>query len=303
MIGAIDIGGTKIAVGIVDRAGKVLVSSSFPTQSSQGWRAATRTAVSMLHEQVRSTGATLDGIGIGCTGPVYPQQGMVGNVALLPGWEACPLSAEFASAFGVKVVLENDADAAAIAESLWGSGRGVERFLYVTVSTGIGAGFLLYGRVYRGPNGAHPEMGHHVIDCAGPACACGSSGCFESLASGTALADWFAQNDLLGRRIPAQQVFELAAEADPTAIAAVARFTRYLSIGLGNLVTILTPDVIAIGGGVAAQSSLFLPSVSEYMQRCYREVPVQATLLCSAQLRGDVGLAGAAATWLTRYGG
>ena len=298
MIGAIDIGGTKIAVGVVDDTGKVIASSSFPTAPLKGWQAALSTARQELQWHLRSTGVTLQGIGIGCTGPVYPQHGTVGKVALLPGWEGCPLAVEFATAFGVDVALENDADAAAMAECMWGSGRGVERFLYVTVSTGIGAGFLLNGKVYRGPNGSHPEMGHHVIDSSGPECACGSSGCFESLASGTALAQWFQQSDPRRRQVTARQIFELAAQQDACAVAAVARFSRYLAIGLGNLVTILTPDVIAIGGGVAAQANLFLPSVSEYIARCYREVPARATKLCAAELRGDVGLAGAAATWL-----
>ena len=96
---------------------------------------------------------------------------------------------------GVGAAMENDADAAALAEVLWGAGRDVERFLYLTLSTGIGAGLVLNGKLYRGKGGAHPEVGHHSIDPSGPPCYCGANGCWESLASGLALRDWFLQND------------------------------------------------------------------------------------------------------------
>jgi glucokinase len=197
--------------------------------------------------------------------------------------------------------MENDADAAALAEATWGSGLGVERFLYITLSTGIGAGLLLGGTVYRGKGGSHPEMGHHSIDPMGPECYCGAKGCLESLASGNALRDWFLENDREHRFSPetldARAIFDLYRSGDAVAQKTVERLSYYVGLGLANLTTILVPDVIAIGGGLIRGSELFLDRALQVFGARCGEVPVERTVVRTANLEENLDLAGAAAVW------
>ncbi len=232
MIGAVDIGGTKFAVGMISRAGEVLARQEVPSAAEDGPQAGLGRIIAMLRETARQAGGELEGIGIGCTGPVYPLTGKVGRIEFLPGWEGLNLAAEIEKPFGLKVALENDADASALGEYAWGAGQGSRRFLYVTVSTGIGVGFVIDGQLYRGVEGAHPEIGHHVIDPSGPQCFCGAHGCWESLAGGLALAR-FAD------RPTAQAACEAAESGDPQALQAVAAEAKYLGLGIANLVSTL----------------------------------------------------------------
>src|SRR6202451_3701919 len=152
MIGAVDIGGTKIAVGMVDDNGKVLARTQAPTDSNRyadGLNIITR----MLRETAAQAGADLSGIGIGSTGPVDPIRGEFGDVDFLPGWRGKNPVRDLAQIFNVRVALENDGDAAALAEAGWGAGRGRARLIYVTVGTGIGGGVVFGGELYRGVGG------------------------------------------------------------------------------------------------------------------------------------------------------
>jgi glucokinase len=302
LVGAIDIGGTKVALGLVAHDGRVLARRSIPTRDLANATIGVEAIASSLTECIQESGIAPEGIGIGCTGPVDPITGEIGKVANLPGWHGCRIVEEITSRIGMRTVMENDADAAALAEATWGSGRGVERFLYITLSTGIGAGFLLGSNVYRGAGGSHPEMGHHAIDPAGPPCYCGARGCWESLASGNALRDWFLENDREERfsfdTLDARTIFELYAAGDRVAEQAVERLSYYVGLGIANLTTILVPDVIAIGGGLTRGSALFLDrAVRIFRNRC-GEVPAERTLVRTAVLEENLDLAGAAAVWL-----
>jgi glucokinase len=292
-IGAVDIGGTKIAVGLVSRQGELLVHRQFPTQAERGFDDGLARIVAHLRRL--SASYTLEGIGVGCTGPVDPFSGRIGVVEFLTAWEGADLVGGLTRAFDLPVALENDADAAALAESAWGVGRGASRFIYVTISTGIGVGLIFDGCLYRGVDGAHPEIGHHVIDPSGPACGCGAHGCWESLASGSALA----------RLSPtpgwdARQVCAAAAAGEPSARWAVARVGYYLGVGLANLVTLFIPDVIALGGGLMNSRGLFWEHIEATVRSQCGYVPYQKTRLLPAVLGPQVGLIGAACTWLQR---
>src|SRR5258708_29141679 len=194
MVGAVDIGGTNIAVGIVDAEGKVLSLLESKTEADGPYESALDRTVAMLKAGVAETGIELQGIGIGSTGPVYPFTGEFGDVNFFPHWRGQNPVKDLQKIFGVSVAIENDADAAALGEFCWGSGRNKSRLIYVTVGTGIGAGIILDGRVYRGVDQAHPEIGHHVIDSSGPLCLCGFRGCWESLAAGPAVGRWVGIN-------------------------------------------------------------------------------------------------------------
>ncbi len=302
LIGAIDIGGSKIAVGVVTEFGEVVSRRMLRTQELRSHASGIEAIAAMLNECIAECDCELLGIGISCTGPVYPRTGLIGKVANLPGWEGCDIVHRIATRFKVPVAMENDADAAALAEARWGSGVDAERFLYITLSTGIGAGLILDGVLYRGANGCHQEIGHHVIDPSGPACYCGAKGCWESLASGTALEEWhFAQKksiDCDARVASAKMIFDLSEAGDALARSAVDRLVFYTGLGLANLTTILVPDVIAMGGGLIHRAESFLDRSIEVVRATCGEVPLTHTTIQKAVIWESLDLAGAAAVLL-----
>jgi len=294
MIGSIDIGGTKIAVGLVDRAGRIHtrreVRSAPLATPEQGIAAITH----LLYDMLKETGAALEGIGIGCTGPVYPLRGVVGKVDLLPGWEGADLLTPLRDEFGVPAALENDADAAALGEWAWGAGQGADPFLLVTVGTGIGSGLISGGQLYRGVDGAHPEIGHMVIDPAGPRCYCGARGCWESLASGPSMARLAQAEHPAGLPHTAAELCAAALEGDEHARKAVERTAFYLGLGIANLITLFTPEVIALGGGLMQALPQFRPGIEAVIDGMCGLVPKEQVRIAPAHFGAQAGLVGAA---------
>lgn len=310
LIGAVDIGGTKIAAGLVDPSGAILEQEVCPTEREKDYRHGVESIRDLLARCLaRRPGTTLLGVGVGCTGPVDPQTGVLGPNSFLTRWEGAPLLNLLEEALGAQVAIENDADAAVLGEYAWGAGERASRCLYVTVSTGIGCGILIDGRLYRGAGGAHPEIGHFIIDAAqGPVCYCGGRGCWESLASGTAMAAWYNEQHK-ERGLPAQpaaearEICERAALGDALAGEAVNREGYYLGIGLANLVTTFVPDVIVLGGGVMSSWAMFEQQARAVIRQTCGLVPYERTGLRGASLGVRTGLAGAARVWVHRYGG
>ena len=306
MVGAIDIGGTKIAVGIVDPEGKLLFRCESATQGDGPYESALDRTVAMLRAAAASTGVKLGGIGIGSTGPVYPFTGEIGDVSFFPHWRGQNPVKDLEKIFGVSVAIENDGDAAALGEAAWGAGKNKSRLIYVTVGTGIGAGIILDGQVYRGVDQSHPEIGHHLIDTSGPPCSCGFRGCWESLAAGPAMVSWLENNtprDYPHRTdLTAMRICELARQGDDWAQRAVKREARYLGLGLANLVTLFVPDVIVLGGSVMKSADLFLDEIRNVIASSCRFVPYDKTELVLASLGEDTNLIGAARVWYHRFG-
>jgi glucokinase len=300
VIGAVDIGGTKIAVGIVDDSGAVLAKLESPTQGERGYADGLARITSMLREAARKAGVEISGIGIGSTGWVYPFTGEFGDVDFLPTWKGCNPVKDLERAFNVRVALENDGDAAALGEAAWGAGQGKRRLIYITVGTGIGGGIILDGQLYRGVDRSHPEIGHHVIDASGPACTCGFRGCWEALATGPAMATWYKSSaGGNGANLGAKEVFQLAREGDACARSAVERETYYLALGLANLIALFVPDMIVLGGSV--MKSIALEDVRKVIAQGCRFVPWEKTQLALASLGEDANLIGAARVWHHRY--
>lgn len=302
VIGAVDIGGTKIAVGAVSGGGKIISRLESPTQPELGFAAAMDRIISMLREVASRTGDDFEGIGVACPGPLDPVSGVIGEVGTLEGWQGGNLIASLEAEFGLRIAVENDADAATLAEANCGAGKGSSHLIYVTVSTGIGAGILLDGRLYRGVHGAHPEIGHQIIDASsGSSCYCKASGCWESLASGEAIAAWMQQQQPVQKPRIASEICLLAGQGDPLALKAMEREGYYLGLGLANLITIFAPRTIVLGGGVMKSGHLFLPRALDTIRSVCTQVPVEDTTITIAALGADTGLAGAAQAWLSRY--
>ena len=305
MIGAVDIGGTKIAVGMVDDGGKVVSRLEAPTDPDR-YSDSIALIAGLLRETASHARAQLTGIGIGSTGPVDPVRGEFGDVDFLPGWRGKSPVQDLAEIFKVRVALENDGDAAALAEAGWGAGRDRTRLIYLTVGTGIGGGIVLDGELYRGVDGAHPEVGHQVVDPAGPACSCGFHGCWESLAAGPAMVAWLESHAPASyphrEGITARKICELAQTGDQVALQAVEHEAYYLGLGIANLINLFTPDAIVLSGSVMKSATLFLDRIREVIRRGCRFVPAEKTELTLASLGDDTNLIGAARVWHYRFG-
>jgi glucokinase len=307
MIAAVDIGGTKIAAGIVDDHGRLILRCETPTSPDLGYRAALERTTELLKQSAREAKCEITGIGIGSTGPVDPITGEIGNVNHFPIWEGENPVKDLESRFHLPVAMENDADAAALGEAGWGAGKNKTRLIYITVGTGIGGGVILDGCLYRGVAGSHPEIGHHFIDPSGPLCLCGNRGCWESLAAGPAMVAWMQAaappayphlQELTGKR-----VCELARAGDALARVCVERETRYLGLGLANLVTMFSPDAIVLGGSVMKSADLFMDGIRKIISESCAFVPWQKTELSLASLGDDANLIGAARVWHHRFKG
>jgi glucokinase len=213
---------------------------------------------------------------------------------------------DLANIFHVNAAMENDADAAALGEAEWGAGKNRKRLIYVTVGTGIGVGFIVDGRVYRGVDHSHPEIGHHVVDPSGPLCMCGFHGCWESLAAGPAMTAWMRQeapaNYADAADLSARRICELARTGDGLARRAVERETYYLGLGLANVVTMFAPDAIVLGGSVMKSADLFLDGIRKTIQQSCRFVPFEKAEISVASLGEDANLIGAARVWHSRFG-
>ena len=306
MIAAVDIGGTKIAVGMVDDEGQVLGRVEAPTEAARGYAAGLEKISGMLQKVCRETGTAMRGIGIGSTGMLDAMTGAFGDADFLPGWEGKNPVKDLSRVFGVTVAMENDGDAGALAEAYWGAGKGKRRVVYVTVGTGIGGGVVLDGQLYRGVDMSHPEVGHHVMDASGPACTCGFRGCWEALAAGTAMETWYAESlpakERSGAALSAQQICELAREGSELAKRAVEREGYYLGLGLANLISMFVPELIVLGGGMMQSAELYLEKIREVIRSGCRFVPAEKTEIALASLGAQSNLIGAAMVWQHRYG-
>jgi glucokinase len=317
LVVGVDIGGTKVAAGLVDRNGEIKLQTRTPMvangEAGDGL-AAVLSAINLLFDRDAEARPLIRGIGICAPGPLDPTTGVVINPPNLPCWRDFPLAAEVAKIYRVPVRVENDANAAALAEAYWGAGRGYRHIFYAGLGTGIGTGIVFDGKIYNGRTGAAAEGGHMSIDYRGPRCGCGKPGCIEVLAAGPAIArraraSLSAQMaspsnsrsrmiDLANGNIDAvtsEMVGQAYIAGDPLAKQTLQETVELLSLWLSNIADLLEPDVIIIGGGVAAMLNPFFGDISkglaEYCinSRC-REIP-----LLKARYGADSGIAGGAA--------
>lgn len=300
--GAIDVGGTKIAVGLADDQGRLVARDQFPTLPERGPDVVLGETAARLRGLALAHGATIEAIGVGSVGPLDPRVGTLMNPPNFPGWTYVPVKASLERALGAPVTIDNDANVAALAEYRHGAGRGAQALVYATVSTGIGGGIVLGGRLLHGIGGAAGEFGHQTIRPDGPLCGCGNRGCLEAMASGTAIARRGRHLDAVvasaggdPTAIHAGHVAQAAREGDEEAAAIWAAAMDDLAIGLGNVVTTLAPDRLVVGGGVTRAGEQLLAPLRAGLARHVRMVPINELDVRIAELGDDVGLVGAAA--------
>jgi glucokinase len=311
----VDVGGTKVAAGLVDPTGKILFRARTPMVANDG-AASGLAAVTSVIDNVSAQASSapgappqlIHGIGICSPGPLDPKTGVVLNPPNLPCWRNYPLAAELARIYRVRVKVDNDANAAGLAETLWGAGRGHRNVFFIIIGTGIGTAILIDGRVYHGRTGAAAEGGHLSIDYRGPRCGCGKPGCIEVLASGPAIARRARERleagrsssilDLAGGKISAvtsEMVGQANASGDAVAAEVLQETIEFLSFWLGNVIDLLEPDVIIVGGGVASMLKAFFPRIQERLPACSVNPRCQEIPLLPAQYGEDAGIAGGAA--------
>ena len=238
--------------------------------------------------------AALAGIGLGCPGPFDEESGRIDNFYTLPGWEGNDIVSPLVARFGTPVRLVNDADAALLGEALAGAARGARIAVMLTVGTGIGGAALIDGAILRGAAGEHPEIGHLIVDPAGPECYCGSRGCIEALAAGPALARAGAEHGYAD----AEAVFAAAEAGEEPASAIVARSADAMETGVWSLIHAFLPEVILIGGGMGERHFALYRDAAERAVARAVLAPKGAIRVVKAALGNDAGMVGAAALML-----
>ncbi|MBI2918764.1 MAG: ROK family protein [Chloroflexi bacterium] len=297
-----DLGGTKISAVLANASGKV-VRREYRTTLADGGQ---RVVVSRLVEAIRQvTGKeAISAVGIAAAG-LCTRDGVVTTSPNLPGWKDVPLRDLVQAELDMPTYLGNDANAAALGEHYFGAGRGVRDMAYVTISTGIGGGIIANGQLVTGTSGTAGEVGHMVIDPDGPQCPCGQRGCWEALASGTAIARAAAARLQAGEPSSLRSGASLTPTAADVAAAARAgdrmaqdvlhQASCYLGIGLVNLVHILNPELIVLGGGVSQIGEPLIGPARQYVLEHAFAVPARAVRIVTAGLGQDSGPLGAVA--------
>jgi len=306
----IDIGGSNVRTAVVDARGRMLARDQGITPAREGSEAIVRSILDSIGRaltQADITAADVGAIGLACAGLSNPETGVLYTSPNIPGLKEVPLAGLIEKELGKKVFLMNDANAAAVGELHFGAARGARNFIYITLSTGIGAGIVIDGKIYAGSTGLASEPGHMIISDEGPECYCGSRGCWEPLASGIALADYARQCIEEGRetsildyvggdaeRVTAEVVHKAAQAGDALATEVIARTAYYVGVGLANLINIFNPELIVIGGGLSNIGDMLLEPACEEARR--RAFPQMAAVVrfARAEMGDDSGLLGAA---------
>ena len=295
----LDIGGTKTVAALGRANGEIVAESRREDWTSGSWQADLGALEAQAGHLLRETGVSsseVDALGLCAPGPLDPVRGVVLEAPNLPGWHDVPLVAELSSALGLRGGLENDANAAALAEWRFGAGQGSAHMVYLTMSTGVGAGLILDSRLYRGAHFSAGEIGHVAIVPGGRPCSCGLRGCLEAYVSGAGLAERIREDidagqapEILARaggdptRVSARLWVESLRAGDPYALALRAEFLDHLATGLAGVVIGLDPERIVLGTIVERNADLFLDDlrarVSERLWPVHADVRIEAGAL------------------------
>ena len=318
----IDIGGTNVKLGLVDERGRVLLRDTFLTRHA-------RSRVEMLNKLVahigtlateaRSRGLRLMGIGIGAPGPIDVERGYVYFFPNIPGWKNTPLKKILQKRQRLPVFVDNDANAMALGESIFGaglrstgSGQGARNIIFLTLGTGVGGGLVIDGKLFHGSTFSAAELGHMVVDSKGPLCACGNRGCIESFVGNgyfvrevrarlkgkkSLLRRWMEE----GKELTPKLVQEAALRGDAFSKAQWELTGERLGTFLAGLTNLLNPDRIVIGGGIALGGELVLAPIRAALKKKAFPIASRFVKVVPAVLGNDAGLVGAAALVLSRH--
>jgi glucokinase len=317
LIIGVDVGGTKVAGGLVTQRGRLVKSLIVPTRAEQGFKRSYGQIVHLIGRLIHLAGGKhhVGGIGICAPGPLNPHTGLVINPPNLPGWRNVHLAEMVERDFGLPAKVENDANAAGLAETLFGAAAAYRDVFYVTVSTGVGTGIIINKKIHHGKNGVAGEGGHVSIDYRSPyRCGCGTLGCIEALAAGPAMArrarvlleQEHTRPSLLREmtgghlsQITPMLIEEAARQRDRVAREIIDETGFYLGVWLAGMLTLLDPEAVVIGGGVARIGRPLFRKIRETIPHytINRRFAAKTPLL-PAKLQKNVGVYGAASVFL-----
>ena len=301
----VDLGGTKISTAISTIEGNILANVLLPTKAEEGEAAVLGRIVQSIDEVIVGSSTSIDeieAIGIGSPGPLDAKKGIIITTPNLP-FKNYNLVQPLKEKYNIPVYLDNDANAAAIGEYMFGAGKGKNSIVYFTVSTGVGGGAVLDGKVYRGHTSNALEIGHTTVDPNGPRCNCGNLGCLEAMSSGTAIAkkgkEAVSTNVETSLKkhdtVTSYEVFKEAEAGDEVAKDIIDNALTYLGIGVANAIATFDPEMIIIGGGVSKAGDIVFDTVKKVVnKRCFKSM-AESCEIVPAGLGSDAGVVGAVA--------
>ncbi|HEY0443358.1 MAG TPA: ROK family protein [Candidatus Limnocylindrales bacterium] len=311
----LDVGGTKLAAGVVAADGGVRSFLSIPARVEEGPEAVIARHLELGREAVTASGldwTDIAAVGIACGGPLDPFAGIIQSPPNLPGWDDIPLVAIVEAALERPTAVDNDATAGALAEYRFGAGRsrGVRDLVFLTISTGVGGGLVLDGAVYRGAAGNAGELGHLTVDYRGRVCGCGRRGCLEAYASGTNIAvrarEALASNPGSSlsavATVTARDVAEHAARGDELAARIWDETTTILGSAMANILDIFNPELVVLGGGVTRAGDQLLVPVRDAGLRQAMAPAARSADIVLAELGDQLGVVAAASIAFERFG-
>jgi len=305
----IDLGGTNIAAGLVNDEGKIVLKDSVPTLKEREYPEIIKDMAMLSLKLIKDAGIDINevkSIGIGAPGTPDNKNGILVYANNLK-FKNVPMRAEMQKYIHLPILIDNDANCAALAESVAGAAKGVQNSITITLGTGIGGGIVFDGKVYPGFNGAAAEVGHLVIESEGKLCTCGRKGCWEAYGSATALIEQTQQaakenpdsfiNELVKgelTQINAKTAFDAARKGDKTGVEVVEKYIKYVAEGLIDLINIFTPEILVIGGGVCKEGEFLLKPLRELIANDVYSKDVEQTQIKVAMMGNDAGIIGAA---------
>ncbi|NJP45158.1 ROK family transcriptional regulator [Actinacidiphila epipremni] len=299
----VDFGHSHLRVAVGNLAHQVLAEQSEPidvdASASQGFDRAEQLVARLVESTGISPGKVL-GVGLGVPGPIDVETGALGSTAILPGWSGINPRQELSDRLGVPVQVDNDANLGALGELVWGGGRGVKDLAYIKVASGVGAGLVIDGRIYRGPGGTAGEIGHITLDESGPVCRCGNRGCLETFTAARYVLELLRGSHGDGLTVP--RMVQLAREGDPGCRRVTGDVGRHIGMGVASLCNLLNPSRVVLGGDLAEAGELVLGPIRESVSRYAIPSAAQRLSVVPGALGARAEVLGALALVLSEMG-
>lgn len=299
----VDFGHTHLRVAVGNLAHQVLAEESEPLDVDASWVEGFDRAEALVGRLVEGIGIGRDkviGVGLGVPGPIDVESGTLGSTAILPGWAGINPRRELSQRLGVPVYVDNDANLGALGELVWGSGRGVKDLAYIKVASGVGAGLVINGQIYRGPGGTAGEIGHITLDESGPVCRCGNRGCLETFAAARYVLPLLQSSH--GPELTMERVVELARGGDPGCRRVITDVGRHIGSGVASLCNLLNPSRVVLGGSLADAGELVLAPIRESVGRYAIPSAARQLSVLTGSLGGRAEVLGALALVLSEMG-
>ncbi|WP_370415445.1 ROK family protein [Streptomyces fradiae] len=299
----VDFGHTHLRVAVGNLAHQVLAEEAEPLDVDASSAEGFDRAEQLVSRLIAATGIGRDkvvGVGLGVPGPIDVSSGLLGSTSILPGWSGINPADELSARLGVPVHVDNDANLGALGELVWGSGRGVKDLAYIKVASGVGAGLVIDGRVYRGPGGTAGEIGHITLDESGPVCRCGNRGCLETFTAARYVLPLLQPSH--GADLTMERVVQLAREGDPGCRRVIADVGRHIGSGVANLCNLLNPSRVVLGGDLAEAGELVLAPIRDSVSRYAIPSAARQLSVAPGALGGRAEVLGALALVLSEMG-